>query len=103
VRIAFVLTFRVVLAVDGGPFLGDHAGRHPQPEAEEMRGNRMQVQRAMGRVAVQVDGDAGDGDVGHHQGGDDGLPPSGLRKAMGQKLNQPVPQEGQDPVIGRKH
>jgi hypothetical protein len=61
------LALGVVLAVDGRPLPGDHAGRQPQPEAEEVAGDRVKVQRPMRLVAVQEDGDAGDGDVGQAQ------------------------------------
>ena len=46
----------------------------PQPEAKEMRGNGVQVQRTMGGVAMQVNGDAGNGDVGQQQGDAQNLP-----------------------------
>src|SRR5712691_598698 len=53
----------MVLTMDGGPFLGDHAGRQPQPEAEEMRYERMQLECAMRLAAVEIDGHRRDGDV----------------------------------------
>jgi hypothetical protein len=59
-----------MLAVDGG-LLGDHAGGQPQPETEEMAGQRMQVQRTMRLMAVQKNGDRGNGDVRQHQCDDD--------------------------------
>ncbi len=37
VRIVLGLALGVVLAVDGGPFLGHHTRRQPEPEAEEVR------------------------------------------------------------------
>jgi hypothetical protein len=55
VRVVDGFALGVVLAVDGHPFLGDHAGRQPQPEAEEVRGNRVQVQRAVRLGSVQED------------------------------------------------
>src|SRR3712207_6972635 len=39
---------RVVFAVNRGPFLGHLPGGHPQPETEEMRGDGVQVHRAVG-------------------------------------------------------
>jgi len=52
-----------VLAVNGGPFLGDHAGRQPQPETEEVRRNRVQLECAMRLSPVQEDRHPRDGDV----------------------------------------
>jgi hypothetical protein len=103
VRITFVFAFGVVLAVDGRPLLGDHAGGHPEPEAEEVRRDRVQVQRPVCGMAVQVDGDAGDRDVREHQGHDKHLPPGGARQAAGQKLDQAIPDSREDSGIGRKH
>jgi len=57
----------VVLAVDRRPFLGDHAGGEPQPEAEEVAGDGMQLQRAVRLVPVQEDRYCGDRDVGQAQ------------------------------------
>ena len=54
VRVLRRLDLGVVFAVDGGPLLGNHAGREPQPEAEEVRNRRMQIKRAVRLVAVQV-------------------------------------------------
>ncbi|MCY1561972.1 hypothetical protein D9M68_993000 [compost metagenome] len=52
----------------------------------------MQVQRPMGRVAVQVDRHAGDGDVGEDQSDQQHLPPGRTGQAMGQELEQAIPQ-----------
>src|SRR5471032_2642661 len=68
------VAFGVVLAMDRRPFLGDLAGGQPQPETEEMTGDGMQFQRAVRLVTVQIDGDAGDGDVGDRQGVEKYLP-----------------------------
>ena len=57
VRIVDGLALRVVLAMDRGPLLGHHAGGEPQPETEEMAGDRMQVERAMRLMAVQINRD----------------------------------------------
>ena len=57
----------MMLAVDGRPLTGVLAGGQPQPEAEEMLECRMQLQRTVRGVAVQVDGDADDGDMRHQQ------------------------------------
>jgi hypothetical protein len=53
VRIFGGFTLGVVLAVNRRPLLGDHAGRHPQPEAEEMTRKRMQFQGAVRLVTMQ--------------------------------------------------
>ena len=90
VRVAVLFAFGVVFAVNGGPFFGDHAGGHPQPETEKVRRNGVQVQRAVGLVAVQKDGDAGDRDVGEHQGHDQHLPPSGAGQAVDQEIDHSV-------------
>jgi len=56
-----------MLAVHGSPWSGSDAGRHPQPESEEVAHNRMQIKRSMCLAAVQVDRHADDGDVCQHQ------------------------------------
>jgi hypothetical protein len=83
VRIIRRLDLRVVLAVDGDPFLRHHAGRHPQPEAEKVRRDRMQVEAAVGLAAMQENGDRGDRDVSQHQRDDDIAPPRQRREPMG--------------------
>ena len=45
--IAFLFALGVVLAVNGNPFLGDHAGGHPEPETEEVHDGRMEIQAAV--------------------------------------------------------
>ena len=75
VRIVLGLALRVVLAVDRGPLLGDHARGHPQPEAEEMAHDRVHVEGAVRLATVQVDGDACDGDLDQHQQGEQVAPP----------------------------
>jgi hypothetical protein len=55
--------FGVVLAVNCGPLFGDHAGRKPKPEAEEVRSNRMQIEGTVRLAAVQKNSDASDGDM----------------------------------------
>ncbi|EWS63747.1 hypothetical protein Y695_03018 [Hydrogenophaga sp. T4] len=103
VRVAFALAFGMVLAVDRRPLLGHHAGGHPEPEAEEVRGNGVQVQRTVRRVAVQVDRDAGDGDVGEHQSDQQHLPPGRTGQTMGQELDQAIPQTGKKLEIRSNH
>jgi hypothetical protein len=55
VRVFFGLALGVVLAVDGRPLLGHHAGGHPQPETEEVAEDRVQVERAVRLATVQVE------------------------------------------------
>ncbi len=75
--------FGVVLAVNSRPLFGDHAGSKPEPEAEKMGCNGMQIQRTMCLAAVQKNSDAGNGDVRHRQGKQHNLPPSPIEVAMG--------------------
>jgi hypothetical protein len=83
VRIVFGFALGVVLAVNRGPLLGHHARGHPQPETEEMLGDRMQVQRPVRHAAVQENGHAGDRDVRHHERVDHDLPPGPVGEAVG--------------------
>jgi hypothetical protein len=66
--IVFGLALGVCLAVDRDPLLGHHAGAEPEPEAEEVRRDRVQVERAVRLRAVQEDRDRGDRDVRRDQG-----------------------------------
>ena len=75
----------MVLAMDGGPFLGDHAGREPQPEAEEVRYERMQLERAMRLAAVEIDRDRRDGDVCQCQRGQHVTPPGEIQQTGKQR------------------
>ena len=61
VRIARDVRERVVLAVHRDPLAGDHARGRPDPEPEEVPQHRVQVDRAVRRVAMQVEGH------GHHR------------------------------------
>jgi hypothetical protein len=54
VRVFLGFALGVVLAVDRGPLTRQHAGGHPQPYAEEVAGDRMQLQRAVRLAAVQI-------------------------------------------------
>ena len=58
---------RVMFTVHRCPLAGIHAGRQPQPQAEKMGGQRVQINRAMGLIAMQIDGDAGGGDLGKNK------------------------------------
>lgn len=72
----------VVLAVDGRPLTGVHGGGHPQPEPEEVLEGRVEFEGSMGGIAMQVDRDADDGDVGHHQGDCHELPGRQVEKTV---------------------
>jgi hypothetical protein len=73
---------RVVLAVDGSPRSRHHARCHPQPETEEMAGNRMQVKRPVCLATVQVDRHADDRDVRQQQSREQDLPPQQRKQAV---------------------
>ena len=75
VRVVGQLAFGVMLAVNGGPRFGGHAGGCPQPEAKEMADDGVQIQRAMRGVTVQINRDRGDGDMGQSQRGGYVTPP----------------------------
>ena len=74
VRIFLGLALRMVLAMDRDPFLRHHSGRQPEPEAEEVRGDRMQLERPVGLSAVQEDRHGGDRDVRRDEREQDDLP-----------------------------
>src|SRR6185503_18574649 len=63
VRVVLGLALGVVLAVDGSPFLGHHAGGEPQPQAEEVGRRGVQFKRAMCLIPMQIDGYRGNRDV----------------------------------------
>ena len=67
VRVLGGLAPGVVLAMDRHPVARRHPRGDPQPKAEEVTGDRMQVQRPVRLRAVQEDGDGGDGDVRERQ------------------------------------
>ncbi len=83
VRVVGRLDLGVVLAVDRDPLLGHHAGREPQPEAEEVADGRGEVERTVRLGAVQEDRDAGDGDVRQRQRDDDVAPPGQRHQSVG--------------------
>ena len=99
VRVVRGLALGVVLAVDGDPFLGHHAGTQPEPEAEKVRWDPVQVHRAMRLRTVQENGDAGDGDMGRHQRVQNDLPPGQVPQAIGKPVNGRV----QNGPIGKQH
>jgi hypothetical protein len=80
----------MVFAVNGGPLFGDLAGGQPEPEAEKMRRNRMQIQGAMRLMSVQEHGHADHGDVGHCQREQHDLPPSQIQKPIRQPVKHCV-------------
>mmetsp|Transcript_10425 Transcript_10425/g.42444 ORF Transcript_10425/g.42444 Transcript_10425/m.42444 type:complete len:581 (+) Transcript_10425:6181-7923(+) len=90
VRIFLGLALGVVLAVDRHPLTGDHARRHPEPEAEEVRGDGAEIQRTVGLGAMQEDRDRSDRDVGDNQCVDDKLPGTEVRQAVFQPQQQRV-------------
>ena len=81
VRVFRSFAFGVVLAVDRGPLLGHHSGRHPQPQAEEVTRERMQIERAVRLAAVQEHRDADDGHVSEAQGRENIAPPGKIENA----------------------
>ena len=89
VRIFLGLDLGVVLAVDRGPLLGHHPGGEPQPETEEVAGDRMQVERAVRLAAVEKNGDGGNSDVGSHQGVGDQAPPRQIQDPCEHWLPRP--------------
>jgi len=74
-RIFYALALGVVLAVYRRPLFSDHAGRKPEPETKEMARQRMKLQGAVGLVAMQVDCDGGDSDMGYNERVDHISPP----------------------------
>ena len=90
VRVFGLLAFGMVFAVDRSPLLGHLTGGQPQPEAKEMRGNRMKLKRPVGLVAVQEDCHTDHGDMGHGQREQHDLPPAQLPRSVGQPVNDGV-------------
>jgi hypothetical protein len=98
VRIFNRFAFGVVLAVNGHPFLGHLARAQPEPETEEMRGDRVQVHGAVRLMAMQVDRHAGDGDVGGHQRVQHDLPPAGGEQSISQPIEGGIKQDHKSPL-----
>jgi hypothetical protein len=88
--ILYRLALGVVLAVYGGPLFSDLAGGQPQPEPEKMRWERMQVERAMRLVTVQVNRHADHRDVRQKQSEQNNWPPIQAPSAMGQPFQSGV-------------
>jgi hypothetical protein len=74
VRVFSLLALGVVLAVNSRPLFGHLPSGHPQPKTEEMRCNGVQIQGPVSLVAVQKDGNAGNGDVREAQNDKENLP-----------------------------
>ena len=64
----------MVLTMHSHPLVGIHAGRQPQPEPEEMLQCRVQIDGAMGLIAMQVEGNGHHGNHEHTDGQADILP-----------------------------
>ena len=90
VRVFLGLALGMVLAVNGHPLARDHAGREPEPEPEEMRHQRVQIQRPVGLVAVQKNRHRGNRDVGHDQREQQHLPPACTEQTEGQAVHYRV-------------
>ncbi len=88
VRILDRLALGVMLAVDRDPIARLHARREPEPGTEEVRHQRMQIERAVRLAAVQVDRDRGDRDVSQRERGEDELPPVELQQPTIQEFKQ---------------
>ena len=85
VRVFVGFDLGVVLAVDRDPFLGQHPGREPEPEAEEMTDRGVKVEAAVRLRSVQIDRDRRNGHVRQHQRDDDVAPPRQRRQTVGEK------------------
>src|SRR5579862_988011 len=87
VRVLVGLDLRVMLTMHGDPFARHHAGGEPKPEAEEVRDERVQVERAMRLAAMEIDRDRRDRDVRERDRDDHVAPP--------RKIDHPVRGEAQ--------
>jgi hypothetical protein len=90
VRIFSLLALSVVFAVNRCPLLGYLAGGEPKPKTEKVRDDGLQVQSAVRGVAVQVNGNASNGDVSHHQSDHQHLKPREIEQAMSQPIDYRV-------------
>src|SRR5688572_22942354 len=70
--------------MDRDPFPRAHSRREPQPDAEEVARDRMQLDRAMRLAAMQEDGDGSDGDVGQPERDQHVAPPGEIEYAREQ-------------------
>ena len=81
VRVVLRLHARVVLAVYRHPFLGHGPAREPEPEPEEVGERGVQIECPVCLMAVQVDRDGHDRDVGHPEGCEDIAPPRQIEQS----------------------
>ena len=70
-RITWSLAKTMMFAMYGHPFSGDHTRGQPQPETHGMTDPRAQLQSQVCLMAMQVNGYAHYGHVGHEQREDD--------------------------------
>ena len=85
-RITRLFDEGVMLTVRSCPAFGRHAGCHPQPEAENVRHRRVQVERAVRLMAVQIDRDRDDSEVRHGESGEQHAPPRQVERAVFKKI-----------------
>ena len=97
VRVFQRFAFCVVLAVNGHPLFSDLARAQPQPQAKEMRRQRVQVHGTMRLVAVQINRDAGNSDVRCDQRVQNNLPPACCQKAVSQPIQASIKQHHMNP------
>ncbi|MCY1377241.1 hypothetical protein D9M69_648030 [compost metagenome] len=93
-RVVGGFALRVVLAVNGDPFLRHHAGAEPEPETEEVRGDRTEVHRLVRLRAVQKDRDRCDGEVRGDERVQHDLPPGNVPQAVSEPLDDRVQNGG---------
>jgi len=67
VRVFRRFRLRMMFSMDGHPLPGDHACGQPDPETEEMTGCRMEIERVMRLMPVQVYRDRDDREMGEAQ------------------------------------
>jgi len=85
-----LLAFGVMFTVNGRPIFGHLTCGEPQPESEEMRHARMQVQGSVGLMTVQENGDTGNGDVRQAQNDKKDLPSRKTEQAIGQPVDHRI-------------
>ena len=82
VRVVNRVAFGVMFTMNGDPFFGHHAGGQPQPHAEKMRNNRMQIKRAMRLRPMQKNRNGCDGDMAQRQHRQHIAPPRQINRAL---------------------
>ena len=88
VGVARLLAQGMVLAMDGNPLAGHHAGGHPHPEAKEVAKRGVEVEGPVGLVPVQVDGRGHHGDLQHDQGNEHLAPAAQTEDAVLQQIQK---------------